>query len=142
MQDIFIKIYKYYEGFKGDAKLSTWIYRICVNACIARASAKKKNIDYFNEDVEIKYKNVLEKIETPEELFQKEELKEIILRMVSKLEPMYSSIITLYYFEEKSYREISEILEIPMGTVSIHLYRARNLLKEMIIKKLNLINLI
>ncbi|NVM04364.1 MAG: sigma-70 family RNA polymerase sigma factor [Candidatus Helarchaeota archaeon] len=137
-QDVFLRIYKSYESFRGEAKLSSWIYRISVNVCISKAVSKRKNIDYLEENSEIKYKNISEKTKNPEELFQSKEFRNIILNLISKLQPKYSSILTLYYFEEMGYREISEILKMSEGTIATQLFRAKSLLKDLIIKELNL----
>ncbi len=137
-QDIFLRIYKFYEGFRGEAKLSSWIYRISVNVCISRAISKRKDIDYLEETEKIIHKNISEKTKNPEELFQSKEFRNIILNLISKLQPKYGSILTLYYFEEMSYREISEILKISEGTIATHLFRAKTLLKDLFIKEINL----
>ena len=136
-QDVFLRIYKSYESFRGEAKLSSWIYRISVNVCLSKAMSKRKNIDYLEEDGKIKYKNISEKTKNPEELFQSKEFRDIILNLISKLQPKYSSILTLYYFEEMGYKEISEILKIPEGTIATHLFRAKTSIKELFIKELN-----
>jgi len=138
-QDIFLRIYKFYEGFRGEAKFSSWIYRISVNVCISRAMSKRKDIDYLEENEKIIHKNISEKTKNPEELFQSKEFRNKILNLISKLQPKYGSILTLYYFEEMSYREISGILKIPEGTIATHIFRAKTLLKDLFIKEINLL---
>ena len=61
----------------------------------------------------------------------------MILNTISKLPEKYCSIVTLFYFEEMNYREISKVLNIPEGTIATNLFRAKNLLKDLIIDKLN-----
>ena len=138
-QDVFLRIYKHYGDFRGVAKLSSWIYRISVNVCISRAMSKRKDIDYLEENEKIIHKNISEKTKNPEELFQSKEFRNIILNLISKLQPKYGSILTLYYFEEMSYREISGILKIPEGTIATHIFRAKTLLKDLFIKEINLL---
>jgi len=137
-QDVFLRIYKFYEDFRGEAKLSSWIYRISANVCISRAMSKRKDIDYLEENEGIKHKNISEKTKDPEELFQSKEFRDIILNLISKLQPKYGSMLTLFYFEEMSYREISEILKIPEGTIATHIFRAKTLLKDLFMKEINL----
>ena len=139
-QDIFIRVYKFYESFKGEAKLSSWIYRISANVCITKALSKRKSTDYIEDIEEITYKKLFNKTKNPEELLYSKQLKEIILNLISKLPPKYSSILTLFYFEEMDYKEISKILDIPEGTIATHIYRAKNFLKNLIIKELNTFN--
>ena len=134
-QDVFLRIYKSYESFEGRAKLSSWIYRITFNVCLTKVSQRKKNIDYIEERKDI-INSLKEKTKNPEELFQTKEFKELLLQMISVLEPKYSAILTLYYFEEKSYNEISEILNMPKGTIATQLYRAKDTLKDKIIREL------
>lgn len=71
----------------------------------------------------------------PEILLEKQEDIEHLINALEKLPYPYRLIIVLYYFEECSYREIAKILNIPIGTVKIQLYRAKEMLRENIYKK-------
>ena len=82
-------------------------------------------------------KNIAEKIDNPEKLLLNKDLKNIILKTISKLPEKYGSILTLFYFEEMNYKEISEVLNIPEGTIATNLFRAKILLKDLVIDKLN-----
>ena len=135
VQDVFLRIYKSYECFEGKAKLSSWIYRIAVNVCISKFAQRKKNLDYLEERQDI-LNCLKEKSQNPAELVQSNELKELILCLISQLDTKYSAILTLYYFEEKDYSEIAEILNMPKGTIATHLFRAKDMLKDKIIKEL------
>ena len=139
-QDTFIKIYKFYGNFRGESKLSSWIYRIAANVCITKARSKRKDIDYLDEIDEIRHKDTLKTDMNPEEILLSKDMKDTILGLISKMNPKYSSILTLYYFEERNYKEISEILDIPEGTIATHLFRAKNLLKDLVISELKLYN--
>ena len=101
--------------------------------------SKRKDIDYLEENEKIIHKNISEKRKNPEELFQSKEFRNIIPNLISKLQPKYGSILTLYYFEEMSYKEISGILKIPEGTIATHIFRAKTLLKDLFIKEINLL---
>ena len=130
-QDVFLRIYKFYGDFRGESKLSSWIYKISMNVCFSRLKSKRKDIDYMEEKKDVK--NIYEKTDNPEKLLQSKELKDMILNKISKLPEKYSSILTLFYFEEMNYKEISEVLNIPEGTIATHLFRAKFLLKDLII---------
>ena len=109
-----------------------------MNGCFSILKSRRKNIDYLEENIDIKKSAKIEKIKNPDELLESKELKDIVLDMISRLPAKYSSILTLYYFEEMNYKEISEVLKIPEGTIATHLFRAKNLLKDLIIKNLNI----
>jgi RNA polymerase sigma-70 factor (ECF subfamily) len=132
-QDVFLKIHKGLNNFRGDAKLSTWIWRITANVCLTRRSNKTKNI--FS--VEYNLTNELaddNRTANPEKNFISMEGHEDVAVLINKLSPKEAAAITLFYLEEMNYKEISNILEIPMGSVATVLHRGRERLRDMMLK--------
>lgn len=134
-QDIYLKTFKKLESFKFQSKLSTWIGQIAYNTCLNYLK-KKKLIFLDNSDNETQeevLKNFSNKInldnETEKQIFQKD-LSEILTTEIEKLSPIYKVLINLYHNEELSYLEISQITQLPEGTVKNYLFRARKTLKE------------
>jgi len=133
-QEIFIKIYQNLSGFQFKSKLSTWICKIAYNHCV---NYIKKNAKYVNSDL-------IDNIETNENFdssvnyistsiennIEENEVISLINENISQLPKLYQTIISLYHLQEMSYAEISEILELPEGTVKSYLFRSRKLLKE------------
>lgn len=128
VQDVFIKTYQNIKSFDITQKFSPWIYRIAHNTYI---NALKKNssgpLYLFDFDTLISHTVVEDPVVKERE---KEEIKKIVDHGLSLIEPKYREILVLYYIEELSYKEISEILRIPMGTVGVRIMRAKEILKD------------
>lgn len=124
-QEVFIKIYKKYDSFKGKSSEKTWIISITINVCkdILRSSWLKR---VFVTD------NILpEKHEedTDKAAIQLVENK-ILFKEVMSLQPVLKDVVILYYYQEFDSKEISKILGIAEGTVRSRLHRAREILKN------------
>lgn len=128
-QDVFLLIHRSREGFRGESKVSTWIYRITSNVCIDRL--RKKQIPTASLDREFEpggetLGDVLpDDCPDPEEVFEDEETRKIIRAEVQKLPPQWAMAVTLFHFEDRSYDEIADIMEIPKATVATYILRGR-----------------
>lgn len=126
LQDVFIKVYKNLYGFNIRKKFSPWIYRISHNEAINHLkkrstqsiSLEENEIDVADEKMDIK------------QTIEVSLLKTKIEKGLSSLKDKYRQAIILYYFEEKSYEEISEILRIPTSTVGTLISRGKDNLKK------------
>ncbi|MBA4311779.1 MAG: hypothetical protein C0417_04020 [Chlorobiaceae bacterium] len=132
-QDVFLKIHKGLINFRGDAQISTWIWRITTNVCLTRLANKTKNTFPVEYDPinEIADDN---RTANPEKIFLCREDHEELARSINKLSPKEAAAITLFYLEDMNYTEISDILEIPMGSVATVLHRGREKLRALILK--------
>ena len=126
VQDIYLKIYKNLSSFQFKSKLSTWTANIAYNTTIN--FLQKKKIPLV--DVEENMQRNLIITENPELTTIKTEAVEILNVEIAKLPPLYKTLITLYHLEELPNKEISEITNLPEGTIKSYLYRARKMLKE------------
>ncbi|WP_298904713.1 sigma-70 family RNA polymerase sigma factor [uncultured Psychroserpens sp.] len=122
-QDTFIKTYKSIDKFKGDSKLSTWIYRVAYNTCLDRIKKNKKHLNNveINEFTAHEVKtidNALDKIEARER-------EEAIQRCINTLPSEDSFLLTLYYFDDLSLDEISKIVGISANSIKVKLFRCR-----------------
>lgn len=104
-QDTFVKVYKALPKFKGDSKLSTWIYRVAYNTCLDRIKKNKRRynevaIDSFTEHQIRTLDNALDALEKKE---QQQTIQDSLQQLASK----DSFLLTLFYFEELSLEEIS-----------------------------------
>lgn len=133
-QEAFIRAYVNINSFNINLKFSTWLYRIATNLCIDRI--RKKKPDYYL-DAEIAgtegltmYSQIDSKTPLPEDDIESLELQETIQREISKLPEKYRSVIILKYIEELSLNEISEILDLPLGTVKTRIHRGREALRK------------
>ncbi len=123
-QEVFIKVYINLLSFDKRLKFSSWLFRIAHNEAINFLKKKKINLN-FDEKI---YKVDSEK--DIEEEFSKKEIEKKVKNCIKELPVIYREIIDLYYFENLSYEEISDVLKIPSGTVAIRLSRAKKILKN------------
>ena len=133
-QEAFIRAYINISRFNTDLKFSTWLYRIATNLCIDRL--RKKKPDYYL-DAEVTgtdgltmYSQVATDTDLPEDNLVSMELAETIERAILRLPEKYRTVIVLKYIEELSLKEISEILDIPVGTVKTRIHRGREALRQ------------
>ena len=121
-QDVFVKIYKSINSFRGDSKFSTWIYRITYNQCISIIRKKVKMIDLVDELPETEIDE--SSLDALEELRQ-EERNMFVKQALEALPETDAFILTLFYFEELSLEEICEVTGQTNNNVRIRLHRAR-----------------
>jgi RNA polymerase sigma-70 factor (ECF subfamily) len=127
VQETMIKVYVNLQGFETKkGKFSSWIYRIAHNEAMNKVKKKKHLSLEFNDWL----KEVLPGKVNVEKEYEKKEEKELVRRCLKSLEFKYRSVLSLYYLEDKSYEEISEILRLPVGTVGIRLKRGKERLKQ------------
>jgi len=137
-QEAFVKIWQALPNFRGEAKFSTWLYRIVHNLCLNRLRSAKSapqtvsvEFNWHDEgEREIIANLPGDPIDDPALRFDSAEQRKLLWREVDKLPAKYRSIITLYYAQEFSYEEIAAVLEVPVGTVKTHLYRAKAQLRD------------
>jgi RNA polymerase sigma-70 factor (ECF subfamily) len=123
-QEVFIKVYKNIRSFKGESKFLTWISKITVNLCMDKLREKVKNKEE-NIDEEVWSLFAQHESFNPEVTAERHELQEIIKKAIETLPEELRVVFVLRELENFSYDEISQMLNIPMGTVESRLYRAR-----------------
>ena len=137
-QEVFITVFKSIDGFRGDAKLSTWVYRVAVNHC-------KNRLKYFNRRSKSSQKEFDESIEQatsgatmatsahlprPDEVVEGEQMERVVKAALSSLDEEQRELVVLRDIEHLSYEEIQQITGLPEGTVKSRLHRARMTLQE------------
>ncbi|MEM9649232.1 MAG: RNA polymerase sigma factor [Bacteroidota bacterium] len=133
-QDTFVKVFKSIKHFKGDAKLSSWIYRIAYNTCLDRLKKQKKEMQNRPMD-EINAFEVAEMQNALSGMIQQERL-ELIKKCIAQLLPTDAALLTLFYFEDKNLNEMAEVLEMNANTAKVKLHRARTRLGVIIKEQL------
>ncbi len=136
-QEALIKVFKSIKHFRFDSSFSTWLYRIVTNSCIdmIRKNSKIKtySVDNTIETEEGSYqKEMVDNKELPDEVLERKEKREAVHKAIGKLPDKYRIIIILRDIRDLSYDEISEVTELPLGTVKSRISRARNTLKEIL----------
>lgn len=129
MQDIFVKAYMNLKGFDTNRPFSPWIYRIAHNEFISeiRRRTGKITIPVFDFDILFPH---LTSPETADQQAREKELTHALAACLGILDPKYREPLILYYYEELSYAEIAEILQIPQSTVGVRISRGKAALKK------------
>ena len=135
-QDAFLKIHRGLDGYRGDSKLSTWIYRITTNVCLSRLRKKTLPTDSLDGAVEEKGTQFASTAPPPDLGMEDDELRKQLITLVGRLAPQYLQMVTLFYFEDLSYEEIADITGVPSGTIGSAIHRAKQQLRNMLIKEL------
>ncbi len=138
-QEVFLKIWRSIGRYRGDCRFSTWVYKICVNACLdflrhAKISVVEAIPTYTDKDgdeVEIEFAD--ESVNaSPEGMFEKRETVRLVRDAISKLSPEAREVVELRDIEGYSYDEIAEMTGLEIGTVKSRLNRARGHLRELL----------
>jgi len=136
VQEVFLKVYQALPDFRGDSQFSTWVYRVCVNTCLDHLRKDKKATVYsLDAPLEFGDSQVQRQVEDPdtniEDAVEFKSTGEEILDIVNDLDPHYRAALILCDVQDYSYKEISEILGISLGTVKSRIHRARNLVRRL-----------
>ena len=124
LQDIFIKTYQNINSFDKDLKFSSWIYRIAHNEVIDNYRKKQSRPQGASFDVENLLNNLASEFNITKDLDHKY-LQANISQVLNSLDLKYREVLVLKFLEEKEYKEISDILKKPMGTVATLISRAK-----------------
>ncbi|MCX7885128.1 MAG: sigma-70 family RNA polymerase sigma factor [Caloramator sp.] len=128
-QEVSLKIYRSIEKFKGESKFSTWIYRITYNTCMDYIKRRKDELSF--DDIINSERHIDSKVEN---IIENRELQHDIKRCILNLSNDFRTIIILRDISGLSYQEIADILNIEVGTVKSRLNRARESLRNELIK--------
>ena len=144
-QEVFVQVFKAIDQFRGESKLSTWIYRIAVNLCKNRTkylsrrhAGEQDDIDAMAERVPMSAARAatVGDVSRPDELVEGMQLEDIVKRAIQKLEPEFREALVLADVEDMPYEEIAQIMNVPVGTVKSRIHRARAQLKALVEKAL------
>ncbi len=140
VQEVFMKAFHNLATYNNEYAFSTWLYRIATNHTIDYLRKKKLQTLSINEPYQSKDGEM--ELQLPDNSFAtdspmiKKERRKFVTEAIQNLPEQYRQVIEMRHMEEKSYQEIAEILELPLGTIKAHIFRAREMLyKAMIDKK-------
>jgi RNA polymerase sigma-70 factor (ECF subfamily) len=139
VQEVFIKAFKNLDTYSNEYAFSTWLYRIATNHTIDYL--RKKKLQTFSINDPIKTKDGEMEVQLPDETYStdqpliKKQRKAIVQDAIKNLPEKYRKVIEMRHMEELSYQEISDELDLPLGTVKAHIFRARELLYKALIDK-------
>jgi RNA polymerase sigma-70 factor, ECF subfamily len=128
VQEAFVRAWRGLSTFRGDARFSTWLYRIVVNLCYNRLPRLKRELAALApDDAALHMPDTVS--DAPAQLISAE-LVAVIHQEIHNLPSNYRLLITLRHLQEMSYNEIADVTELPLGTVKTGIFRARRLLRD------------
>ncbi len=132
LMDAFLKAYNNLGSFKFESKFSTWFYKIAYNTALSRISNSKRIIE--TQMASIDDVNYLESNYNADE-YVSENSAELVQKVVNQLPEKNAAVITMFYLEEMTIEEISDVLNLSAANVKVILHRSRNLLRKLIEEK-------
>ncbi|MCI1693887.1 RNA polymerase sigma factor [Aneurinibacillus aneurinilyticus] len=122
-QESFIKAYRHLATYNQDKKFSSWLYKIAANSCLDAWRKQRREILDEREE---------EYIETasPEHAYLHKEQAQELRKHIDHLPEKYRLVLVLRYIDDLSYKEIAEVLDLPLPTVQTHLHRAKKKLRD------------
>ena len=125
-QDVFLRMYRGLPYFRGESRLSTWIYRIVANVCAQEAARRPAPVSLDDDRVRRPVAAAADR------QFSDFELRERLEKAIARLPPNQRLLVAAHYLGGIQYEDLAEALDIPMGTVKTHLYRAKQQLRRML----------
>lgn len=140
-QEVFITVFKNIHNFRGECRLSTWLYRVATNHCRNRIKylARRKtqeHREYQDELAKVQPQSAIAgrpttgQVERPDEMAEGLQMEELVQRAIRQLDDDHREVLVLRDIQNLAYQEICEITGLPQGTVKSRLHRARLALKE------------
>ncbi len=133
-QEVFVKIDQRLKTFRGEAQLSTWVYRVATNAALDRLRStsfrRESQADSLDDSNDAACEDIrsVEEVLSLEQQLMRQEMHQCFGRFVRDLPANYRTVVVLSELEEMTNKEIAEILNLSLDTVKIRLHRGRNLL--------------
>jgi RNA polymerase sigma-70 factor (ECF subfamily) len=136
VQDAFLRAYQNLGQFRGDAKFSTWFYRILYNLCMTKVARRRGKMSYFNDENELDCMLTDPDEVSVHEKLEEEETRQILAMEMDLLPEKFRTPVTLFYVQELTYEEIATVMDAPLGTVKTNLFRGRNLLRKRVLARM------
>jgi RNA polymerase sigma factor (sigma-70 family) len=134
-QDIFLRVHRGLRDFRFSSKLSTWIARIAHHASLNHLEKKRLPLGEDLPDTVLSRAQPVSGEPNPLDTTIAGEARRFVRDAIHALPTGYRSVVTLHYIEGMAVDEVGEVLGLPSGTVKSHLFRARRLLKEALLKR-------
>jgi RNA polymerase sigma-70 factor, ECF subfamily len=126
-QDVFLKVHKGLPYFRGESKLSTWLYRIVIN--VLSQERPDRAVASLDEDSEDRPKTQLS---ADDRAFGDLVLRDRLQKAIERLPMQYQVLVNGHYLKGMRYEDLAEALNLPMGTVKTHLHRAKRQLRQLL----------
>ena len=132
-QEAFVAAWRALPNFRGDAKFSTWLYRLTTNAAIDVMRREKRHQTVGDGEMV----DLADDADSPQETVERTEQQEAVQKALATLSEEYREVLLLRYMEELDYAEIAEVLQLPSGTVKSRISRGRKQLRKFLLESGN-----
>lgn len=137
VQEVFLTLYEKANTFRGDAALSTWLYRVATNLALSRLRRRQRRPEVSMDDYQPRFqadghhlvRPVVDWSQDVEHRFATEELRRLLHHAIEELQPLDKAVLVLSDFEELSNRDIAEVLGLSVSAVKARLHRSRLFLR-------------
>src|SRR5262245_25924301 len=126
-QEVFLRIHRGLPYFRGEARLSTWIYRIVVNVCAQPQSAIAQTVSLQDDRIPVAAVSAV-----TDRRFGDLELRDRLEKAIARLPANYRLLIAAHYLDGVRYEDLADALNLPLGTVKTQLYRAKQQLRRVL----------
>ena len=133
-QDSFVKAYRALASFEQRSKFSTWLYQIAWRTAIDRYRSKPKAVQSLDDDHS--HLQIPDRAATPEQQLQRKNTRSLIEKALNQMKPQDAALLTLYYLNEQSVKEIASITGFTESNVKVKLFRLRDGLKNILSRNL------
>jgi RNA polymerase sigma-70 factor (ECF subfamily) len=126
-QDVFLRVYRGLPYFRGEARLSTWIYRIVVNVCL-----QDRQLQPTADSLDARTGATQAAMMTRDRQFSDLEVRDRLEKAIARLPPNYRLLIAAHYLDGVHYEDLAEAMHMPLGTIKTQLYRAKRQLRRLL----------
>lgn len=133
LQETFVRLYYKKAQYNGQARLKTWLYMIAKNQALTAIARTRRNVypESHEEDGDAG-DNFFVDDETPQDVFSRIQVREVLDRALARINPDFAQVIILHYYDQYSYEEIAELLQLPLNTVRTRIYRGKQELASLL----------
>ncbi len=136
LQDAMVRIWRGLSSFEGQSQFATWAYRLTTNACLdALRKVKRRETTYLDALSEQGFEPAADSLHSPEELAVIQERRDAVMQALQELAPEARSVLVLRDIQGESYEAVAEATGTALGTVKSRIYRAREKLAAILVKK-------
>jgi RNA polymerase sigma-70 factor, ECF subfamily len=129
-QDVFLKVHRGLPYFRGEARLSTWIFRIVQNVCVQTRTSRRPDVSLEDGPGD----RPPRQFGSVDQAFGAIEDRDRLEKALAQLPANYRMLVVAHYMRGVQYESLAEALNLPLGTVKTHLYRAKRRLRELLEK--------
>ena len=131
-QETFVRAYTRLATYEPDGRFGAWLSAICSHWCIDTMRARRRRVQTVALGKVPESDRFISQVDGPEDVALVADSRDEVQRWLESLPPQYRTVLTLRYFQDLSYAEIADVLDEPVSTVRMRLFRARAMLQQVV----------